>query len=175
MNDSANGSDRIPDSEEPVASAAPAAPADELKELDADLVGVIDEYMGQYEPAPEEATGLRERILGLVRDDLYRGPATELVTERGNAFSMADSAIRSIVRVAVDSVNGSRARSVSVDPIGDPVGSSARVRLTVSMPARTDFNASSAQIRTAVSQSLLSEVGIRAEVIDIEVEDVHLD
>ena len=94
------------------------------------LRGVIDEYMATFEPEPEDTAGVRERILRLVRDDLYRGPSTHLQTEHGNPFSISTAAVRSIVRRAVDSVDGIRARSVDVEPAGEPEGSAATVSLT---------------------------------------------
>lgn len=75
-------------------------------EMDAQLRDVIDDYMGTFEPDPEDTAGVRERILALVRQDLYRGPSTQLQTETGNQFSISTASVRSIVRDAVDSVDG---------------------------------------------------------------------
>lgn len=145
------------------------------RESDAQLRGVIDEYMSAFQPEPEDAAGVRERILQLVRDDLYRGPSTNLATEQGHPFSISTASVRSIVRSAVDSVDGIRARSVDVEPAGDPEGSAAAVSLTVAMRAGISFTSTAEAIRGSVSAAVLAELGIPAARIDINAEDVYVD
>ncbi|NJC55922.1 hypothetical protein [Brevibacterium marinum] len=144
-------------------------------ESDAQLRGVIDEYMSTFAPEPEDTAGVRERILQLVREDLYRGPSTHLQTGRGHPFSISTASVRSIIRVGVDSVDGIRARSVDVEPAGDPEGSAAIVVVTVAMRAGIAFAATAEVIRRSVSAVLLSELGIPAVRIDINAEDVYVD
>lgn len=145
------------------------------RESDAQLRGDIDEYMATFEPEPEDTAGVRERILQLVRDDLYRGPSTRLQTEHGHPFSISTAAVRSIVRRAVDSVDGIRARSVDVEPAGEPEGRAATVSLTLAMRAGISFAPTAEAIRGAVSAAVLSELGIPAVRIDINAEDVYVD
>lgn len=149
--------------------------ADSQRESDAQLRGVIDEYMSTFQPEPEDTAGVRERILQLVRDDLYRGPSTNLQTEQGHPFSISTASVRSIVRNAVDSVDGIRARSVDVEPAGDPEGSAATVSLTVAMRAGISFAPTAEAIRRSVSAEVLAELGIPAARIDINAEDVYVD
>lgn len=156
-------------------SGAEPDPADAHPESDAALRGVIDEYMSTFEPEPEDTAGLRERILRLVRDDLYRGPSTHLQTGRGNPFSISTASVRSIVRIAVDSVDGIRARSVDVEPAGDPEGSAATVALTVAMRAGIPFATTAEVIRRSVAAAVLAELGVPAVKIDINAEDVYVD
>ena len=144
-------------------------------EMDAQLRDVIDDYMGTFEPDPEDTAGVRERILALVRQDLYRGPSTQLQTETGNQFSISTASVRSIVRDAVDSVDGIRARSVEVEPAGDPQGSAARVRVSVSIRAGIAIVTAAEVVRRAVSAGLVAELGIPAVEVDINAEDVHVD
>lgn len=141
---------------------------------DAHLRGVIDEYMGAFEPDPEETAGLRERILSIVREDLHRGPSTQLTTERGNPFRITTASVRVIIRDAVDSVAGIRARSVELTPTGDPEGSATEVALTVAMRAGVVFTTVAEVIRRRVSETLIAELGIPATTIDITVEDVFV-
>lgn len=150
-------------------------PTDAHRESDAHLRGVIDEYMTTFEPEPADTAGLRERILQLVREDLYRGPSIYLQMGRGNPFSISTAAVRSIVRIAVDSVDGIRARSVDVEPAGDPEGSAATVALTVAMRAGISFATTAEVIRRSVSTAVLAELGIPAVRIDINAEDVYVD
>ena len=63
-------------------------------DLDAELRDVIDDYMGHYVPDSEQTAGIRERILQLVRNDLYRGPSTKLRTDAGHEYSIASAAVR---------------------------------------------------------------------------------
>lgn len=151
------------------------AHADSHPESDAQLRNVIDEYMGAFDPGPEDTVGLRDRILALVRDDLQRGPSTRLQTQQGHPFSISTAAVRSIVRTAVDSVDGIRARSVHVEPAGDPEGSAATVALTVSMRAGISFAPTAEVVRGSVSTAVLAELGIPALRIDINAEDVYVD
>lgn len=141
---------------------------------DAHLRGVIDEYMGAFEPDPGETEGLRERILTIVREDLRRGPSTRLTTERGNPFRISTASVRAIIRNAVDAVDGIRARSVEVTPTGEPEGSATEVRLTVAMRAGIAFAAVAEVIRRRVSETLIAELGIPATTIDITVDDVFV-
>lgn len=145
------------------------------QETDAQLRGVIDEYMSTFQPEPEDTAGVRERILQLVRDDLYRGPSTHLQTEHGHPFAISTASVRSIVRNAVDSVDGIRARSVDVEPAGVPEGSAATVSLTVAMRAGISFASTADVIRRSVSAAILAELGIPAARIDINAEDVYVD
>ena len=163
MNEHVGGSGAEPD------------PADAHRESDAHLRSVIDEYMTTFEPEPAETAGLRERILQLVRDDLYRGPSTHLQTGRGHPFSISTAAVRSIVRIAVDSVDGIRARSVDIEPAGDPEGTAATVALTVAMRAGITFATTAEVIRRSVSTAVLAELGIPTVRIDINAEDVYVD
>lgn len=139
---------------------------------DAHLRGIIDEYMGVFEPDPEETVGLRERILQIVREDVALAPATKLTTERGNPFRITTASVRAIIRDAVDSVRGIRARSVTVIPSGEPEGSSVAVTLTVTMSAGTAFVPTAEEVRRSVAAALTAELGIPASRIDITVEDV---
>lgn len=141
---------------------------------DAHLRGVIDEYMSAFDPAPEETAGLRERILTIVRGDLHRGPSTQLTTERGNPFRITTASVRAMIREAVDSVDGIRARSVEVTPTGDPEGSATGVALTVAMRAGVVFTTATEVIRRRVAETLIAELGIPASTIDITVEDVFV-
>ncbi|WP_101571705.1 hypothetical protein [Brevibacterium sp. 239c] len=145
------------------------------QETDDQLRGVIDEYMSTFQPEPEDTAGVRERILQLVRDDLYRGPSTHLQTEHGHPFAISTASVRSIVRNAVDSVDGIRARSVDVEPAGVPEGSAATVSLTVAMRAGISFASTADVIRRSVSAAILAELGIPAARIDINAEDVYVD
>lgn len=149
--------------------------AESHQESDAQLRGVIDEYMSTFQPEPEDTAGVRERILQLVRDDLYRGPSTNLQTVQGHPFSISTASVRSIVRSAVDSVEGIRARSVDVEPAGDPEGRAATVSLTVAMRAGISFASAAEAIRRSVSAVILAELGIPAVRIDINAEDVYVD
>ena len=144
-------------------------------DLDAELRDVIDDYMGHYVPDSEQTAGIRERILQLVRNDLYRGPSTKLRTDAGHEYSIPPAAVRTIVRDAVDSVDGIRSRSVGIAPSGEPAGSAAEVRLTVTMRADVRFVAAADLIRTAVSEALVRELGVPAARIDIEVEDAYVE
>lgn len=151
------------------------ASADSQRESDTQLRGVIDEYMSTFQPEPEDTAGVRERILQLVREDLYRGPSTNLQTEQGHPFSISTASVRAIVRSAVDSVDGIRARSVDVEPAGDPEGSAATVSLTLAMRAGISFASTAEAIRRSVSAAVLAELGIPAARIDINAEDVYVD
>lgn len=142
---------------------------------DSHLRGVIDEYMDSFEPGPDDTAGVRERILKIVREDIRRGPATRLTTERGNPFAIADASVRSIVRDAVDAVDGIRARSVEVTSAGEPQGSAAEVSLTVAMRAGVSFTPTAEVVRTKVAEALVSQLGIPATTIDIVAEDVYVD
>ncbi|MCT1445927.1 alkaline shock response membrane anchor protein AmaP [Brevibacterium casei] len=152
-----------------------AAPDTDAPDLDSELRDVIDDYLGHFVPDPEQTAGIRERILQLVRNDLYRGPATRLRTDEGHEYSIASAAVRTIVRDAVDSVDGIRSRSVGIAPAGEPHGSAAEVRLTVTMRADVRFVAAADLIRTAVSEALVRELGVPAARIDIEVEDAYVE
>ncbi|WP_246475763.1 alkaline shock response membrane anchor protein AmaP [Brevibacterium renqingii] len=142
-------------------------------ETDDHLRGVIDEYMGAFEPDPAETVGLRERILDIVREDLARGPSTRLSTPRGNPFTIATAAVRTIVRDAVDAVDGIRGRSVSLTPAGEPEGTAAEVEVTVAMRAGIAFAPTAEVIRESVAAALIEQLGIPATTIDITVEDVY--
>ncbi len=144
-------------------------------DLDSELRDVIDDYMGHYVPDPEQTAGIRERILQLVRNDLYRGPSTTLRTDAGHEYSIASAAVRTIIRNAVDTVDGIRSRSVGIAAAGEPAGSAAEVRLTVTMRADIHFVAAADLIRAAVSEALERELGVPAARIDIEVEDAYVE
>ena len=144
-------------------------------DLDAQLRDVIDDYMGHFVPDPEQTAGIRERILHLGRNDLYRGPSTKLRTDEGHEYSIASTAVRAIVRDAVDTVDGIRSRSVRIVSAGEPYGSAAEVALTVTMRADIHFVTSADEIRTAVSEALVRELGVPASRIDIEVEDAYVE
>ncbi|RBP66990.1 hypothetical protein DFO66_10243 [Brevibacterium sanguinis] len=157
---------------------APEPGPDEIasqRKLEAELTGVIGDYMRELEPRPEDAVGLHERILKLVREDLYRGPSTQLQTGRGNRFGISTATVRGIVRGAVDAVDGIRARSVAIAAAGDPEGSGAEVRLTVAMRAGVDFPRAADEVRRSVAGALAEELGVPSTRIDIEVEDVYRD
>lgn len=141
---------------------------------DAHLRAVIDEYMGTFEPDPEETTGLRERILSLVRDDAALLPSTSLLTPRGNPFRITTATVRGIVRDAVDSVAGIRARSVTVTPTGEPEGSAADVAVTVAMRAGVEFVPTAEVVRRRIARELDAELGIPVNRIDITLEDVFV-
>ncbi|MGC3020472.1 MULTISPECIES: hypothetical protein [unclassified Brevibacterium] len=143
-------------------------------ETDARLRAVIDEYMGAFEPDPEDSAGLRERILRLVRDDAVLAPSTRLLSERGNPFRITTATVREIVRAAVDAVDGIRARSVTVTPSGEPEGSTADVGLTVAMRAGVEFVPAAEEVRRAIARDLDAELGIPANRIDITAEDVFV-
>lgn len=156
--------------------AAPALDAERAApDLDSELRDVIDDYMGHYVPDPEQTAGIRERILQLVRNDLYRGPSTKLRTSEGHEYSIASAAVRTIIRSAVDTVDGIRSRSVGIAAAGEPSGSAAEVRLTVTMRADIRFVAAADLIRAAVSEALERELGVPAARIDIEVEDAYVE
>ncbi|WP_339391253.1 MULTISPECIES: Asp23/Gls24 family envelope stress response protein [Brevibacterium] len=144
-------------------------------DLDSELRDVIDDYLGHYVPDPEQTAGIRERILQLVRNDLYRGPSTKLRTSEGHEYSIASAAVRTIIRSAVDTVDGIRSRSVGIAAAGEPSGSAAEVRLTVTMRADIRFVAAADLIRAAVSEALERELGVPAARIDIEVEDAYVE
>ncbi|MGC2939549.1 MULTISPECIES: alkaline shock response membrane anchor protein AmaP [unclassified Brevibacterium] len=139
---------------------------------DAHLRGIIDEYMGAFEPDPEESVALRERIFQIVREDAALAPATKLTTEHGNPFRISTAEVRGIVRRAVDAVPGIRARSVTATPTGDPEGSAVDITLTVAMRAGTVFVPAAEEVRGSVADALTAELGIPAMRIDITVEDV---
>ena len=142
---------------------------------DAHLRGIIDEYMGAFEPDPEETVGLRERILQIVREDAALAPATQLTTERGNPFRISTAEVRGIIREAVDTVPGIRARSVTATPTGDPEGSAVDIDLTVTMSAGTAFVSAAEDVRRRVAGALTAHLGIPAHRIDVTVEDVFVD
>lgn len=142
---------------------------------DSHLRGVIDEYMNSFEPSPADTAGVRERILKIVREDMRRGPSTHLTTERGNPFAIATASVRSIIRDAVDDVDGIRARSVEVTPTGEPQGSAAEVSVSVAMRAGVVVESAAEVIRTRVAEALVSQLGIPATTIDIVAEDVYVD
>ncbi|WP_210603562.1 hypothetical protein [Brevibacterium oceani] len=144
------------------------------KETDAHLRAVIEEYMGSFEPDPAESAGLRDRILRIVREDASLAPSTRLTTERGNAFRISTATVRGIIRDAVDSVDGIRARSVNPKPVGDPEGSAVEVVLTVAMRAGISFAPTAEAVRRRVAESLIGELGIPATSIDITAEDVFV-
>ncbi|WP_208085391.1 hypothetical protein [Brevibacterium atlanticum] len=144
------------------------------RETDAHLRAVIEEYMGSFEPDPAESAGLRERILRIVREDASLAPSTRLTTERGNPFRIATATVRGIIRDAVDSVDGIRARSVNPKPVGDPDGSAVEVELTVAMRAGIAFAPAAETVRRRVSETLIAELGIPATSIDITAEDVFV-
>ena len=58
---------------------------------------------------------------------------------------------------------------------GEPYGSAAEVALTVTMRADIHFVTSADEIRTAVSEALVRELGVPASRIDIEVEDAYVE
>lgn len=144
------------------------------RETDAHLRAVIEEYMGSSEPDPAESAGLRERILQIVREDASLAPSTRLTTERGNPFRIATAAVRGIIRDAVDSVDGIRARSVNPKPVGDPAGSAVEVVVTVAMRAGISFAPTAEVVRRRVAEALDEELGIPATRIDITAEDVFV-
>lgn len=144
------------------------------RETDAHLRAVIEEYMGSFEPDPAESAGLRERILQIVREDASLAPSTRLTTERGNPFRIATAAVRGIIRDAVDSVDGIRARSVNPKPVGDPAGSAVEVVVTVAMRAGISFAPTAEVVRRRVAEALDEELGIPATRIDITAEDVFV-
>ncbi|MBE8146974.1 hypothetical protein IOD13_15200 [Brevibacterium casei] len=130
-------------------------------DLDAEPRDVIDDYMGHYVPDSEQTAGIRERILQLVRNDLYRGPSTKPRTDAGHEYSIASAAVRTIVRDAVDSVDGIRSRRRHRPRPGNR-RAAAEVRLTVTMRADVRFVAAADLIRTAVSEALVRELGVPA-------------
>lgn len=142
---------------------------------DAHLHGIIDEYMGAFEPDPEETVGLRERILQIVREDAALAPATKLTTERGNPFRISTAEVRGIIREAVDAVPGIRARSVNLTPAGEPEGSAVEVALTVMMSVGTAFVSAAEDVRRSVAGALIAQVGIPALRIDVTLEDAFVD
>lgn len=144
------------------------------RETDAHLRAVIEEYMGSFEPDPAESAGLRERILQIVREDASLAPSTRLTTERGNPFRIATAAVRGIIRDAVDSVDGIRARSVNPKPVGDPAGSAVEVVVTVAMRAGISFAPTAEVVRRRVAEALDEELGVPATRIDITAEDVFV-
>ncbi|WP_228278291.1 alkaline shock response membrane anchor protein AmaP [Brevibacterium limosum] len=141
---------------------------------DAHLRGIIDEYMGAFEPDPGESVGLRERIFQIVREDAALAPTTKLTTERGNPFRITTAEVRGIVRDAVDAVPGIRARSVTATPTGDPEGSAVDITLTVAIRAGTASVPAAEEVRRSVAGALTAQLGIPAKQIDITVEDVFV-
>jgi hypothetical protein len=125
-------------------------------ETDAHLRAVIEEYMDSFEPDPEESAGLRDRILKLVREDAVFAPSTQLTTKRGNPFRITTASVRGIIRDAVDSVDGIRARSVNLTPAGAPEGSAVEVALTVAMRAGISFATTAEVVRRRVADALES-------------------
>lgn len=144
------------------------------RDTDAHLRDIINEYMGAFEPAPEEFVGLRKRILKIVREDAILAPTTTLATERGNPFRISTAEVRGIVRDAVDTVPGISARSVTAEPTGDPEGSAVDIAMTVTMSAGTAFVPTAEVVRRSVAGALTTELGIPANRIDITVEDVFV-
>lgn len=119
------------------------------------------------EPPPN----LLDRIMGAVRAELRRVDVLPLPAELGPA-DISAQAVASVLRYAVDTVAGVRARSCRIELEPDHADT---VRITLSLslhygagPIRPLLD----EVRHRLHAALAGQVGLRADAIDVDVVDV---
>lgn len=122
------------------------------------------------EPPP----GLLSSIMSTVRMEFRRGETLPLAADDPGLgpAQVSEAAVAVVLRFAVDTVPGVRARSCRITAEGGPPGS-VDVRLSLSLrypqpPEDELFD----RIRTLIHRTLSDRVGLRAAVIDLAVVDV---
>lgn len=116
----------------------------------------------------EPASGLLDRIMAAVRADLSQ---SEVVALPAPGVDISTQALASVLRFAVDSVDGVRAQRcrVAVDEL-DP--HAVAVAMTVSLRFGSGQVTALDDVRRRVSAALSARVGLRLGSLDLEVADV---
>lgn len=137
------------------------------------LAAVLSDYRAASEP-PEPESSVKERIMGIVRQESLRGPSTELRTPNNIGYCVATAAIRAEIRGAIDAFDGLRARKTSIRETS-PGTSRFTVETSMTMARRLAVHKMMPDVRHSIAGRLKSVFGIEVSSIDVRVEDVHHD
>ena len=132
------------------------------------------EATGQLVEDPARpASGLLDRIMSAVRADLVHGESMTLPTPLGGA-DVSMNALRGVLRFAVDTVDGVRSRRCRVVPVADRPGA-VRVWMSLSLRFGSYQVETLAEARRRAMAALSDRVGVTADAVDFEIDDVFLD
>lgn len=151
-------------------------PDGEPRILDGDsrLRQVVLDYRDRSIGDEAQLSRVKSRVMEILAQELARGPSAALTTALGRDYAMTLSALRALVREAVDEEPGVYARRVHLGSI-DAAEMTLDLRVTMTLSASTVIPDLQDRLRTSIAKRLRDAVGLRTGTIDLIAEDIYDD
>lgn len=134
------------------------------------LTAVTGELAAEPVTVPDDLSG---RVMAVIRAWTHYGPRIPLTSQAGMGLEISEPAAAMVLRAAGDTVDGVRARSCRLTPVGSGRNAAAGLQLTISLRYGMPARATAMAVRAAVRAAAARQLGLSLGSIDIELADIH--
>lgn len=148
-----------------------------------DLLKEIHDSWSELEQTGDESVQLSSLVITAiqeaVRAEARHGKQVQMPPTTLGPYSVSELTVRNLIRSSVDSVEGALAlhSSIITEDSGEgffELGMPVRIICYISVQANCpNYRAIAEQVRSAVAESFVEQLGLRDVDIDIHIEDLH--